>query len=84
MFSLGLYLNYDPSHLIWMGIDPVEAVKPYIDHIAHAQAKDIELDPAARNRYGWPGRAVAARRSLGRRAGGATACRGSARSTGPA
>jgi sugar phosphate isomerase/epimerase len=59
MFSLGLYLNYDPSHLLWMGIDPVEAVRPYVDRIPHAQAKDIELDPAARNRFGWPGRAVA-------------------------
>jgi sugar phosphate isomerase/epimerase len=58
MFSLGLYLNYDPSHLMWMGIDPVEAVRPYLDRIPHAQAKDIELDPAARNRFGWPGRAV--------------------------
>jgi sugar phosphate isomerase/epimerase len=58
MFDLGLYLNYDPSHLVWMGIDPVEAVRPYIDRIPHAQAKDIEVDPAARNRYGWPGRAV--------------------------
>ena len=58
MFSLGLYLNYDPSHLVWMGIDPVEAVKPYIDKIVHAQAKDIELFPELRNRYGWPGKAV--------------------------
>ena len=58
MFSLGLYLNYDPSHLLWMGIDPVEAVRPYVDRIPHAQAKDIELDLAARNRFGWPGRAV--------------------------
>ncbi|MFC9325733.1 sugar phosphate isomerase/epimerase family protein [Kitasatospora sp. NPDC057015] len=58
MFSLGLYLNYDPSHLVWMGIDPVEALRPYVDRVAHAQAKDIELDPAARTRYGWPGRAV--------------------------
>jgi sugar phosphate isomerase/epimerase len=58
MFSIGLYLNYDPSHLVWMGIDPVEAIKPYIDHIPHAQAKDIQIDPAARNRFGWPGRAV--------------------------
>jgi sugar phosphate isomerase/epimerase len=59
MFDLGLYLNYDPSHLVWMGIDPVEALRPYIDRIPHAQAKDIQLDAAARNRYGWPGRAVA-------------------------
>jgi sugar phosphate isomerase/epimerase len=59
MFALGLYLNYDPSHLVWMGIDPVVALRPYIDRIPHAQAKDIETDAAARNRYGWPGRAVA-------------------------
>jgi sugar phosphate isomerase/epimerase len=58
MFSIGLYLNYDPSHLLWMGIDPVEAIRPYLDRIPHAQAKDIQLDPARRNRYGWPGKAV--------------------------
>ncbi|SFO36932.1 Sugar phosphate isomerase/epimerase [Pseudonocardia ammonioxydans] len=58
MFSLGLYLNYDPSHLIWMGIDPVEALRPYVDRIPHAQAKDIQLFPERRHRYGWPGKAV--------------------------
>lgn len=58
MFGLGLYLNYDPSHLLWMGIDPVEALRPYVDHVAHAQAKDIQLFPERRNRFGWPGRAV--------------------------
>ena len=61
MFSLGLclYLNFDPSHLVWMGIDPVEAVRPYIDRIPHAQAKDIEVFTDRRNRFGWPGKAVA-------------------------
>lgn len=58
MFDLGLYLNYDPSHLLWMGIDPVTALAPYVDKIAHAQAKDIQLFPERRNRYGWPGIAV--------------------------
>ncbi|WP_028932621.1 sugar phosphate isomerase/epimerase family protein [Pseudonocardia spinosispora] len=58
MFSLGLYLNYDPSHLVWMGIDPVEALRPYVDRIPHAQAKDIQLFPERRSRYGWPGKAV--------------------------
>jgi sugar phosphate isomerase/epimerase len=57
MFSLGLYLNYDPSHLLWLGIDPVEAVRPYVDKVLHAQAKDIELFPERRNRYGYPGKA---------------------------
>lgn len=58
MFSLGLYLNFDPSHLVWMGIDPVAALTPYVDRVAHAQAKDIQLFPEKRNRYGYPGRAV--------------------------
>lgn len=55
MFSLGLYLNFDPSHLVWLGIDPVAAVRPYVDRIPHAQAKDIELFPERRNRYGFFG-----------------------------
>ncbi|NUS14776.1 MAG: sugar phosphate isomerase/epimerase [Streptomyces sp.] len=55
MFSLGLHLNWDPSHLMWLGIDPVATIAPYADRIAHAQAKDIEIDPVARNRYGFFG-----------------------------
>jgi sugar phosphate isomerase/epimerase len=58
MFELGLYLNYDPSHLLWMGIDPVTALRPYVDKVLHAQAKDIELFVERRNRFGFPGRAV--------------------------
>ena len=58
MFDLGLYLNFDPSHLVWMGIDPVTALAPYVDRIPHAQAKDIQLFPDRRTRFGWPGRAV--------------------------
>jgi sugar phosphate isomerase/epimerase len=58
MFGLGLHLNYDPSHLLWLGIDPVAALKPYVDRIPHAQAKDAQLDPRARDRFGFFGRAV--------------------------
>jgi gluconate 2-dehydrogenase gamma chain len=53
-----LYLNFDPSHLVWMGIDPVQALRPYVDRVAHAQATGIEVFPDQRTRYGWPGRAV--------------------------
>ena len=56
MFALGLHLNFDPSHLLWLGIDPVEALRPYVDHVAHAHAKDAETFPAQRNRYGFFGR----------------------------
>jgi sugar phosphate isomerase/epimerase len=61
MFSLGLYLNYDPSHLLWLGVDPVTAIralKPYADRIQHVQAKDAVIDPCGRDRYGVFGRAL--------------------------
>jgi sugar phosphate isomerase/epimerase len=58
MFGLGFYLNYDPSHLLWLGIDPVAALTPYLDRIPHAQAKDAQLDPRARDRFGFFGRTV--------------------------
>ncbi|TAM66537.1 MAG: sugar phosphate isomerase/epimerase [Microbacteriaceae bacterium] len=58
MFDLGLYLNFDPSHLLWMGIDPIKVLSPYISRVPHAQAKDIELFKGRRNRYGWPGKAI--------------------------
>ena len=41
-----------------MGIDPIVALKPYINRIPHAQAKDVELFPEKRHRFGWPGKAV--------------------------
>jgi sugar phosphate isomerase/epimerase len=56
MFGLGLWLNFDPSHLLWLGIDPVAALKPYVDRVIHAHAKDAETFPEQRNRYGFFGR----------------------------
>jgi sugar phosphate isomerase/epimerase len=56
MFELGLYLNFDPSHLLWLGIDPVAALAPYVDRVIHAHAKDAETFPAQRDRYGFFGR----------------------------
>ena len=56
MFDLGLWLNFDPSHLLWLGIDPVSALKPYVDRVAHAHAKDAETFPELRNRYGFFGK----------------------------
>lgn len=58
LFSLGLYLNFDPSHLVWMGIDPVAALRPYVEKVLHVQAKDIETFAERRTRYGYPGKAV--------------------------
>jgi sugar phosphate isomerase/epimerase len=56
MFGLGLKLNFDPSHLLWLGIDPVAALRPYVANVAHAHAKDAETFPEQRNRYGFFGR----------------------------
>ena len=56
MFELGLYLNFDLSTCCGSGIDPVVALKPYIDRIPHAQAKDIELFLDKRHQFGWPAR----------------------------
>ncbi|MEV0199495.1 sugar phosphate isomerase/epimerase [Nonomuraea sp. NPDC050691] len=55
MFTLGLRLNYDPSHLVALGIDPVAAAMPYVSQIAHVQAKDVELLPGTLNRFGYYG-----------------------------
>lgn len=53
--KLGLYLNWDPSHLAWIGIDPVETILPFAASIIHVQAKDVELFPDKRNRFGFYG-----------------------------
>lgn len=36
-------LNFDPSHILWMGGDPIEIVKRYAQHIYHVHAKDTYL-----------------------------------------
>jgi sugar phosphate isomerase/epimerase len=58
MAGLGLYLNFDPSHLVWLGIDPVRALRQHLDRVLHVQAKDVQVDAAARTSYGVFGRAV--------------------------
>jgi sugar phosphate isomerase/epimerase len=58
LLGLGLYLNFDPSHLVWLGIDPVAAVRPYVDKVLHVQAKDVQVDVGKRTRFGVFGRAL--------------------------
>ncbi|GAA3882549.1 sugar phosphate isomerase/epimerase [Saccharothrix violaceirubra] len=58
MFELGFHLNYDPSHLVWLGIDPVTAISRYGDRIAHVQAKDTQVHHDRIDRYGVYGRAT--------------------------
>jgi sugar phosphate isomerase/epimerase len=37
-------LNLDPSHLIWLMIDPNRVVREFKDRIFHVHAKDLEID----------------------------------------
>lgn len=37
-------LNLDPSHLIWLMIDPISVVRDFKDRIFHVHAKDLEID----------------------------------------
>ena len=44
--------NLDPSHLIWQGIDPVEAIRQLAGAIYHFHAKDTKVDRANTLRNG--------------------------------
>ncbi|MBR6740385.1 MAG: sugar phosphate isomerase/epimerase [Clostridia bacterium] len=37
--------NFDPSHLVWQGIDPVMAIRELKGAIFHFHAKDSKVDP---------------------------------------
>jgi sugar phosphate isomerase/epimerase len=50
-----LGLEFDPSHLLWQGIDPVRALREFSDRVYSFHAKDVELLPEARYRYGVNG-----------------------------
>ncbi|NLN70797.1 MAG: sugar phosphate isomerase/epimerase [Chloroflexi bacterium] len=37
-------LNLDPSHLIWLMIDPYRVIQEFSERIFHVHAKDLEID----------------------------------------
>ena len=41
--SPSMSLNYDPSHLIRMGIDPLRFLEEFIDRVHHVHGKDTEI-----------------------------------------
>ena len=47
MFGLGLYLNFDPSHLLWLGIDPVDGAQA-LRRPGRARARQGRRDVPAR------------------------------------
>jgi sugar phosphate isomerase/epimerase len=80
-------VNFDPSHLMWMGADPLAAIAALDSAIYHVRAKDTRLEPQALAR-GGPG-AKTSRTARGttspwvtvrRRRGGAGSARRLARS----
>jgi sugar phosphate isomerase/epimerase len=64
--SEAIGLEFDPSHLVWQGIDYLRAIKEYAGRIYAFHAKDTEMLPEEQYRYGifgqqinapsdWPG-----------------------------
>lgn len=50
--SPNLGLNYDPSHLVWQGMDYLAPLREFADRILHVHAKDARLDRARLNEVG--------------------------------
>jgi sugar phosphate isomerase/epimerase len=50
--SPAMGVNYDPSHLLRMGIDPVRFVREFAGRVYHVHGKDTELFPEALYLYG--------------------------------
>ena len=64
--SKAIGLQFDPSHLVWQGIDYLRGIKEFSDRIYSFHAKDTEILPEEQYRYGvfgqqinapgdWPG-----------------------------
>lgn len=51
-------LNFDPSHLYWLGIDYVRAVSDFRDRIFHAHAKDTVIFQDRLYEYGIFGKQI--------------------------
>ena len=44
-----LGINFDPSHLLWQGVDPAIFCRDFIDRVYHVHAKDVKLNFDGRN-----------------------------------
>jgi sugar phosphate isomerase/epimerase len=45
-------LNYDPSHLVWQGMDPIAPIREFADRFVHLHAKDVRIDRERLNAVG--------------------------------
>jgi sugar phosphate isomerase/epimerase len=48
----GAGVNYDPSHLIRLGVDHVRFLREFAPHVKHVHAKDTAIDPDALYEFG--------------------------------
>lgn len=48
----GVGLNYDPSHLIRLGVDPLRFLREFLPHVHHVHAKDTQVLPDALYEFG--------------------------------
>lgn len=55
--SSALGLELDPSHLVYLGIDYIQAIHDFADRIVHVHAKDVDIDERQRGVLGFYGRA---------------------------
>ncbi|HQY88658.1 MAG TPA: sugar phosphate isomerase/epimerase [Tepidisphaeraceae bacterium] len=48
----GFALNYDPSHLIRLGVCPIRFLQEFVSHVRHVHGKDTMIDQAALYEFG--------------------------------
>ncbi len=51
--SPAMGINYDPSHLIRMGIDPIRFLEEFVGRVGHVHGKDTEIFQEAVYEVGW-------------------------------
>ncbi|MBW3635673.1 MAG: sugar phosphate isomerase/epimerase, partial [Armatimonadetes bacterium] len=51
--SMSLGINYDPSHLLRMGIDPIRFLKEFAPRVFHVHGKDTQILADDLYEYGW-------------------------------
>ena len=55
----GAGINYDPSHLIRLGVDHIRFLKEFGEHVKHVHAKDTDVDQDALYEFGTQTAALA-------------------------
>jgi len=51
--SPSIGINYDPSHLLRMGIDPIRFLNEFVSRVGHVHGKDTEILTADLYEYGY-------------------------------